>query len=150
MNKDQILTLLSEHQALMLKLRKVCSYILDIVESNFSYLDIELISNHRSKRGKQRNHVVKSEDEMVKRKTSSILNVFLKISSLVLKLIPLEQQIYGTKIAKNINYEEITPFVNKRDDDCPITERDIDILERFLESYKNRNIEKLRKGENSV
>lgn len=107
-------TLLDEQQILISGLRRVCSGIINSIETNIINIADESENESNKNRG-------------------SVLGIFFKISALLLKLIPLEQQLVGTKLLKN--FEAAEKIKNKEEKGhVKITESDIALLRKFIEN----------------
>lgn len=59
--------------------------------------------------------------------------LFIKMSSLVIKLIPLEHRIYGTDL---INNNKLKGYINNCQEELKIYEEDILIIKEFLANYE--------------
>ena len=62
-----------------------------------------------------------------------LVELFIKMSSLVIKLIPLEHQVQGTDL---INSNKLKNFIDKYQDELEISEEDIIIIKEILKNYE--------------
>ncbi len=124
MSNHSIINLLDEQQSIISGLRKACSHIVGIAE--------KYLLNFR-------NSLIQDDDSLEQlnysKQENSFLAVFFKVSNLLLKLIPLEQQLYGTRMIKDL--EKIK---EQNIEDLSISDEDLELLEKFLsEERKNNN-----------
>ncbi|MFQ3307534.1 MAG: NACalpha-BTF3-like transcription factor [Candidatus Midichloriaceae bacterium] len=111
MNSTKLEELLREHQTNLSDIR--ISALKFIKKTSDDIDNEEVISNH--------SHENNSKEKLV--------NQFLKISGMLMRLIPLEYQIIGTKLCKN---KEIESLRDKETDELDVSEEDISILKEFL------------------
>ena len=61
-----------------------------------------------------------------------MVELFLKTSAIVIKLIPLEHQVIGSNLIKK---QELDELKQQQDVELNISEEDVSVIKQFLESY---------------
>ena len=113
MEKRDFIKLIAEHRSSLLNLRILANKVIELI-------DLSLNDNGKAK------ETLKKVSEK-----DSVMGVFFKISSFLIKLIPLEQQVNGTHLIKQ---NEVNILLQDQEVD-EITEEDIKILKDFIEHY---------------
>ena len=113
MDKSLFANLLSEHRN-------------DLAEIRLTALKfIKFVSNHINNGKDLEQRLLKKTNK------EKLVELFVKMSSLVIKLIPLEHQIHGTDL---INNNKLKNFIDNYQDELKISEEDILIIKEFLKN----------------
>jgi hypothetical protein len=76
------------------------------------------------------------DDELVKTiNKEKFIELFIKMSSLIIKLIPLEQQVFVNNL---ISKRELKRLKNKHKEELNINEEDMLLIKEFLENFENK------------
>ncbi len=67
-----------------------------------------------------------------------LAELFIKMSTLVMKLIPLEHQVHGTYL---INSSKLKGYINNCQEELKISEEDILTIKEFLTIYQKENLD---------
>lgn len=83
---------------------------------------------------------VKNEDVLDIKFTKTInkekfVELFIKMSSLIMKLIPLEQQVYGNNL---VSKNDLKRLKNKHKKELDISEEDLLLIKGFLKNFENK------------
>jgi hypothetical protein len=65
-----------------------------------------------------------------------IVDLFLKTSTMLIRLIPLEHQVIGSNLIKQSSLEQLK---NEQEEDINISQKDMDVIKSFLKIYKDEN-----------
>ena len=112
MDKKLFAKLLLEHQANLAEIR--------IIALKFIRCSSQYIENDCDIPTKLRKTL--NRDKMVE--------LFLKTSAMIIKLIPLEHQVIGSNLIKK---QELEKFKYQQEDDLKISKEDLKIMKQFLE-----------------
>lgn len=122
MNQD-ISHLLNDQQHAVLEIRKICSNIVNLV------MQTTAVQNKVRNKGQNKEKKVKKTSV---KSAQHVMEVFLKISNLLLKVIPLEHQLYGVTLSKTLDNIRHMEDNNATSD---ITDEDLTILRTFYEQH---------------
>lgn len=124
--EQNISDLLADQQHTVLELRKVCSNIVSLVMQAVGDSCASDCGVY-TKVGK-----TKKRKKCIHCGTKDVMPTFLKISNLLLKLIPLEHQLYGVTFSKTLEHIKSMEDSNH---DGNITEEDLMILQDFYKEH---------------
>ena len=63
------------------------------------------------------------------------IELFIKMSSLIMKLIPLEQQVYGSNM---VNKNDFKRLKNQHEKELDISKEDLLLIKDFLKNFENK------------
>ena len=112
MQSDQS-KLTRKHQELLASAREISKKLL------------EIISRH-----------IDEEKKSTLTKKDEGISIFLKVAALLTKLIPLEQQLFGTSLIK---FKTTMKAEESQEEVLPITQTDVLIMEKFIKEYRKVN-----------
>ncbi len=116
MDKKLFARLLLEHQDNLVEIRMIA---LKFIRCSSQYIENDHNVSTKLKKTINRDKIVE---------------LFLKTSAMVIKLIPLEHQVIGSSLIKK---HELEKFKHQQVDDLEISKEDLKIMKRFLKLYKS-------------